>query len=87
MFVYQWTQTEISFIKSKINPEFTKPISIAYNKLKQAVNRMSKIRIQVTIRDDIVKWMDKQIETRKYASRSHAIEYAVLQLLQDDKSS
>jgi Arc/MetJ-type ribon-helix-helix transcriptional regulator len=48
---------------------------------------MSKIRIQVTIRDDIVKWMDKQIGTRKYASRSHAIEYAVLQLIQDDKTS
>ena len=47
---------------------------------------MRKIRIQVTIRDDIVKWMDKQVETRKYASRSHAIEYAVLQLSQMDKA-
>jgi Arc/MetJ-type ribon-helix-helix transcriptional regulator len=46
---------------------------------------MPKVRIQVTIRDDIVKWMDKQVETRKYASRSHAIEYAVLQLIQDEK--
>jgi Arc/MetJ-type ribon-helix-helix transcriptional regulator len=41
---------------------------------------MPKIRIQVTIREDIVKWMDKQVETRKQDSRSHAIEYAVLQL-------
>jgi Arc/MetJ-type ribon-helix-helix transcriptional regulator len=46
---------------------------------------MGKIRIQVTIRDDIVRWMDKQVETRKYASRSHAIEYAVLQLSQTGK--
>lgn len=45
---------------------------------------MPKVRIQVTIRDDIVKWMDKQVETRKYASRSHSIEYAVLQLMQHE---
>jgi len=46
---------------------------------------MGKIRLQVTIRDDIVRWMDKQVETRKFASRSHAIEYAVLQLAENDQ--
>jgi Arc/MetJ-type ribon-helix-helix transcriptional regulator len=44
---------------------------------------MGKIRLQVTIRDDIVRWMDTQIATRKFASRSHAIEYAVLQLAEN----
>jgi len=43
--------------------------------------KMGKIRLQVTIREDIVKWIDKQVDSRKFASRSHAMEYALLQLI------
>jgi Arc/MetJ-type ribon-helix-helix transcriptional regulator len=41
---------------------------------------MAKQRLQVTVRDDLVKWMDQQIGTARFASRSHAIEYALTQL-------
>lgn len=41
---------------------------------------MAKQRLQVTVRDDLVKWMDERIETARFASRSHAIEYALIQL-------
>ncbi len=41
---------------------------------------MAKQRLQVTVREDLVKWIDKQIETARFASRSHAIEYALIQL-------
>lgn len=46
---------------------------------------MPKQRLQVTVREDIVKWIDQQIETLKFASRSHAIEYALLQLIEQEK--
>ena len=52
--------------------------------MNQVSDKMGKIRLQVTIRDDIVRWMDRQVETRKFASRSHAIEYAVLQMAEND---
>jgi Arc/MetJ-type ribon-helix-helix transcriptional regulator len=46
---------------------------------------MAKQRLQVTVREDLVKWMDQQIETARFASRSHAIEYALTQLKESDK--
>lgn len=41
---------------------------------------MAKKRLQVTVREDIVDWVDAQVEKVRFASRSHAIEYALLQL-------
>ena len=41
---------------------------------------MAKIRIYATIREDVVKWIDKEVEKLRFASRSHAIEYALLKL-------
>ncbi len=46
---------------------------------------MAKVRLQVTVREDIVKWVDQQIEKLRFASRSHAIEYALLQLIENEK--
>jgi len=48
---------------------------------------MPKKRLQVTIREDIVKWVDRQIESLHFASRSHAIEYALLQLMKEEKKA
>jgi Arc/MetJ-type ribon-helix-helix transcriptional regulator len=41
---------------------------------------MPKKRLQVTVREDLVKWMDSKIEKGDYASRSHAIEKALIKL-------
>ena len=46
---------------------------------------LAKKRLQVTIRDDLVKWMDKEIKEFRFASRSHAIEYAIMKLVEDIK--
>lgn len=46
---------------------------------------VAKQRLQVTVRDDIVKWMDQQIGKLRFANRSHAIEYALLQLMENEK--
>ena len=43
---------------------------------------MAKVRLQVTVREDIVKWIDQEVEKLRFANRSHAIEYALLQLME-----
>ena len=45
----------------------------------ESVN-MPKERVSITIRKDLLEWIDQQIESLRFASRSHAIEYAVAQL-------
>ena len=46
---------------------------------------MVKKRLQVTVRKDIVNWIDQQVEKLRFASRTHAIEYALLQLMEQEK--
>lgn len=41
---------------------------------------MTKERLQVTVRKDLVEWMDQKIHSGEYASRSHAIEKALIKL-------
>ena len=50
------------------------------------MSEMVKKRLQVTVREDIVLWVDKQVEKLRFASRSHAIEYALLKLMQSEKT-
>ena len=47
--------------------------------MSESVN-MTKRRLQVTVRDELVKWMDSKVEKGDYASRSHAIEKALIKL-------
>ena len=36
-----------------------------------------KIKTSVSLDEDTLKWMDGQIETKKFRNRSHIIEYAI----------
>lgn len=36
-----------------------------------------KIKINVSLESDSLKWIDTQVKTKKFASRSHLIQYAV----------
>ena len=47
---------------------------------------MAKKRLQVTVREDLVKWIDQQIEKARFGSRSHAIEYALTQLKESESA-
>ena len=51
----------------------------------KTVKTMAKIRLQITVKEDLVKYVDNQVETLRFASRSHAIEYALTQLKERDK--
>jgi len=39
-----------------------------------------KIKTSVSLDEEILKWMDEQIATKKYRNRSHIMEYAIHQL-------
>jgi Arc/MetJ-type ribon-helix-helix transcriptional regulator len=39
-----------------------------------------KIKTSIALDEDLLRWIDKQIQTKRFASRTHAIEFAVEQL-------
>jgi len=41
---------------------------------------LPKERVSVTIRKELLEWIDQKVEDLTYASRSHAIEYALAKL-------
>ena len=41
---------------------------------------LTKKKISITIDDDLLKWLDSKIKTKKFANRSHGLEYALSQL-------
>jgi metal-responsive CopG/Arc/MetJ family transcriptional regulator len=44
-----------------------------------------KERITVTIDSDLLKWIDKNIETKVFANRSHGVEYLIKQKILGEK--
>jgi Arc/MetJ-type ribon-helix-helix transcriptional regulator len=46
---------------------------------------VSKIRLQVTVREEMVQWIDQQVEKLRFATRSHAIEYALAKLIESEE--
>lgn len=43
---------------------------------------MKRVRVFATIREDVEKWIQKEVETGRFRNRSHAIEYALLKLME-----
>jgi Arc/MetJ-type ribon-helix-helix transcriptional regulator len=39
-----------------------------------------KLKTSVAIDEDLLKWVDSEIKTKRFASRSHAIEYCLQNL-------
>ena len=39
-----------------------------------------KIKTSVALDERLIEWIDEQVETRRFASRTHAVEYALEQL-------
>jgi len=51
----------------------------------QVEKEMPRIRVFCTIREDVLKWVDRQVEKARFRNRSHAIEYALIKLMEEDK--
>jgi Arc/MetJ-type ribon-helix-helix transcriptional regulator len=45
-----------------------------------------KTPISARIDDDLVSWMDEQVEKKRFSSRSHALQYAVYLLKQTENT-
>jgi Arc/MetJ-type ribon-helix-helix transcriptional regulator len=39
-----------------------------------------KIKTSIALDEDLIKWIDSQIKIKRFANRTHAIEYAIEQL-------
>ena len=46
-----------------------------------------KIKTSMNIDEDLLKWVDEQIKVHRFASRTHAVEYALAQLKSSHNSS
>ncbi|MBA3037274.1 MAG: hypothetical protein FP814_12370 [Desulfobacterium sp.] len=42
---------------------------------------MAKIKTSIALDEDLLNWVDIQIEKRRFANRTHAVEYALQQLI------
>ncbi len=43
-----------------------------------------KLKTSIALDADLLKWIDSQIETKRFANRTHAIEYALQKLKEAD---
>jgi Arc/MetJ-type ribon-helix-helix transcriptional regulator len=44
-----------------------------------------RVRVFATVREDVIKWVDKQVEKARFRNRSHAIEYSLIKLMEKEK--
>jgi Arc/MetJ-type ribon-helix-helix transcriptional regulator len=51
----------------------------------QVEKEMPRIRVFATIREDVLKWVDQQVDRARFRNRSHAIEYALIRLMESEK--
>jgi Arc/MetJ-type ribon-helix-helix transcriptional regulator len=45
---------------------------------------MQKLKTSVTLSHEILAWIDNQIKKKRFASRSHAVEYALTRLIEKE---
>lgn len=46
---------------------------------------VTNIKLSVSIDEDLVAWIDQEIKEKRFASRTHAFEYAIKQLMKKPK--
>lgn len=46
---------------------------------------MTKIKTSIALDETLLNWVDKEIEKKRFANRTHAIEYALQQLKEPSK--
>jgi len=51
----------------------------------QVEKEMPRIRVFATIREDVIEWVDQQVDKARFRNRSHAIEYALIKLVENEK--
>lgn len=44
------------------------------------------MKVTATIDNELVEWLDAEVEKRRFRNRSHAIEYAIAKLKESDQN-
>jgi len=45
---------------------------------------VAKVKVTASIKEDLVNWVDKEVNKSRFASRTHAVEYALTKLKEAD---
>jgi metal-responsive CopG/Arc/MetJ family transcriptional regulator len=53
--------------------------------MESEVTQMVRERVSITLPKECMVWLDKKIENRTYANRSHAIEVLILEAIKQEK--
>ncbi len=48
---------------------------------------VAKVKVTASMKGDLVSWIDEQVGKSRFASRTHALEYAIAKLKEDDGSA
>lgn len=51
------------------------------------VKELVRVPISVTLPKECVDWLDRKVESRVYANRSHALEVLILEAMKNEKKS
>jgi Arc/MetJ-type ribon-helix-helix transcriptional regulator len=49
------------------------------------VKELVRVPISVTLPKECVEWLDRKVESRVYANRSHALEVLILEAMRNEK--
>jgi Arc/MetJ-type ribon-helix-helix transcriptional regulator len=49
----------------------------------ECIRAYMRTKLSVTIDSELIKWVEKQIEKKVFRSKSHALEYALSQLIKE----
>lgn len=48
-------------------------------------NDVVRVKKTVTLPEDVIKWLEREIEERRFSNISHGIEFALYQLMKTEK--
>jgi len=48
------------------------------------LNEMVRKRVFATIREDVLEWIEQKVKEGRFRSRSHALEYGVIQMMEKE---
>lgn len=53
--------------------------------MESKVAEMVRERVSITLPKECIAWLDKKVETRTYANRSHALEVLILEAMKNER--
>jgi len=46
---------------------------------------MPRAKVSVTVDSELIEWVDKEVKTRRFRNRSHAVEVALAKFIETEK--